>query len=156
MGAHISSVPRLLGALGTAPRSNVENEKWAATLPSMRGRSVSSSRYSSAAFTAKPLRRNKQMRDHFILRADEEIEAMPAFPAQSGLYGRVLYPGWPYWFLVPTHVLFMDCLVWCLAFHTQLLLDVSFLASSRIKPNRTTSKTANQALCRLTRSRTTA
>lgn len=48
----VSSVPRLLGALGTAPRRRVENEKWAATFPSGRWCSVSSSRNSSAAAAA--------------------------------------------------------------------------------------------------------
>jgi hypothetical protein len=49
---HVSSVPRLLGALGTAPRRSVENEKWAATFPSGRGRTVSSSRNSSSVAAA--------------------------------------------------------------------------------------------------------
>jgi len=65
-------VPKLLGSLGTALRSNVENEKWAASLPSTRGRRVSSSRYSSAAaVTAKLLERKKRIIVHFIFR--EEI-----------------------------------------------------------------------------------
>jgi hypothetical protein len=73
MGAvHVSSVPKVLGDLGTAPWSSVENEKWAETLPSMSGRSVSSSRYSSSAAStndnaAKPRMMNKEMRCHFIL-----------------------------------------------------------------------------------------
>ena len=67
-GIQMSSVPRVLGARGTAPWSSVENEKCAATLPSMSGRSVSSSRYSSfAALTRRHLIRNKQMVYHFIL-----------------------------------------------------------------------------------------
>jgi hypothetical protein len=48
----VSSVPKLFGALGTAPRRRVENEKWAVTFPSGRGCSVSSSRNSSSATTA--------------------------------------------------------------------------------------------------------
>jgi hypothetical protein len=73
MGAvHASSVPKVLGDLGTAPWRSVENEKWAETLPSMSGRSVSSSRYSSSAAStndnaAKPRMMNKEMRCHFIL-----------------------------------------------------------------------------------------
>ncbi len=71
---HASSVPRLLGALGTALRSNVENEKWAESLPSTRGRRVSSSRYSSAAVvTAKFLERSKKTINHFMLMLERKF-----------------------------------------------------------------------------------
>jgi hypothetical protein len=56
VGVHVSSIPRLLGALGTALRRSVENEKWAATFPSGRGRRVSSSRNSSSAALTGPER----------------------------------------------------------------------------------------------------
>ena len=49
--SQMSSVPKLLGFLGTAPGSTVEKEKWADIFPSTSGLSVSSSRYSSAADT---------------------------------------------------------------------------------------------------------
>jgi len=88
----VSSVPRLLGALGTAPRRRVENEKWAATFPSERGCSVSSSRNSSssaAALTAvmAPIRSEK-MRERIILWLQGRRKgnmAMPAFPGRSKL-----------------------------------------------------------------------
>jgi len=80
-GIQISSVPRVLGARGTAPWSSVENEKCAATLPSTSGRSVSSSRYSSSAtLTRRYPIRNKKMIYHFILCYRRKL-AMPVFPA---------------------------------------------------------------------------
>jgi hypothetical protein len=90
--AQVSSVPRLLGALGTAPRRRVENEKWAATFPSGRGCSVSSSRNSSssaAALTAitAPIRSEK-MREGIIVWSERRRKgnmAMPAFPGRSKL-----------------------------------------------------------------------
>ena len=67
-------MPKLLGSLGTAPGSTVENEKWAESLPSTRGRSVSFSRYSSeAAATANPPERKIKRIDHFIYAFREEI-----------------------------------------------------------------------------------
>ena len=75
---HASSVPKLLGSLGTASGSKVENEKWAESLPSTRGRSVSSSRYSSAAAeTANPLHRKRKRIDHFIC----TLERKSSWPA---------------------------------------------------------------------------
>ena len=83
----VSSVPRLLGALGTAPRRRVENEKWAATFPSGRGRSVSSSRSSSSAAAAltaitAPIR-SEEMSERIILWLQgirKGNMAVPAFP----------------------------------------------------------------------------
>ena len=100
---HVSSVPRLLGALGTAPRRRVENEKWAATLPSGRGRRVSSSRNSSSAAFATimaPIRNNKQIGDRIILCMQRRIGAvaLPAFPGQSGRLRESCQ-------LIPTHTL---------------------------------------------------
>lgn len=75
---HASSVPKLLGSLGTASGSKVENEKWAESLPSTRGRNVSSSRYSSAAAaTASPLYRKRKRIDHFIC----TLERKSSWPA---------------------------------------------------------------------------
>jgi hypothetical protein len=88
----VSSVPRLLGALGTAPWRRVENEKWAATFPSGRGCSVSSSRSSSSAAAAltaitAPIR-SENMRERIILwlqRRRRGNMAMPAFPGLGEL-----------------------------------------------------------------------
>ena len=93
---HVSSIPRLFGALGTAPRRRVENEKWAATVPSRRGRRVSSSRNSSSAAAAEAAAltvtamtaaiRSELIRERIIMclqRRRNGNVAMPAFPGQS-------------------------------------------------------------------------
>jgi len=105
-GIQISSVPRVLGARGTAPWSSVENEKCAATLPSTSGRSVSSSRYSSsAALARRHLIRKKQTIYHFILCYRRKV-AMPAFPAlkcmSNEYWPRVVDLGLPVMF--PTRI----------------------------------------------------
>ena len=71
-GVHVSSAPRVFGDLGAAPWSSVENEKCAKTLPSVSGRRVSSSRYSSSAAltnanAVKPRIMDKEMICHFML-----------------------------------------------------------------------------------------
>ena len=104
-GIQVSSVPRLLGALGTAPRRRVENEKWAETFPSGRGCSVSSSRNSSSAATALPAItapiRSEKMRECIILWLERRRKgnmAMPAFPGRTSerkRSGHVLSGGAP-------------------------------------------------------------